>query len=291
MTQLTRMLTVALLLASPGIARAQAAPSIGPVTLPGTELHTLESSSTQTDYRIYVALPESYELDDTTTYPVVYILDGNLFFAMMVQAYRMMRILSAEVREAIFVGIGYPVESDNDVLVRRFMDQTPTRVAQSEEQFTELLGQPVRTGGGQAFVGALSGEIMPFVEASFRAGPERMLVGFSLSSMFGAYILFNEPQLFQSYLIGSPSLWWDDGLTFGYEERYASIHQNLPARIFISAGSREGALTTAVQRLAAILTERRYPDLELTAHVFEDETHFSVIAATLARGLRVLLAP
>jgi uncharacterized protein len=291
MTQGIRTVIVGLLLVSPGIARAQVAPSVEAVTLPGTELHTLQSSLAQSDYRIYVALPDSYVPGDTTTYPVVYLLDGNFFFAMMVQAYRMMRILSEEVREAIFVGIGYPVESYDDVLVRRFMDQTPSRVELSEEQFAGLLGQPVRTGGGQAFLRALSDEIIPFVEASYRAGSERMLVGFSLSSMFGAYVLFHEPQLFQSYLIGSPSLWWDDELMFGYEERYASRHPNLPARVFISAGSREGTLTTSVQRLAATLTQRRYPDLELTAHVFEDETHFSVIPATLARGLRVLLAP
>jgi uncharacterized protein len=230
-------------------------------------------------------------LGDTTTYPVVYLLDGNFYFAMMVQASRMMRLLSEEVREAIFIGIGYPVESYNDVLVRRFMDQTPTRVEPSEEQFADILGQPVRTGGGQAFLRALSDEIIPFVEARYRAGPERMLVGFSISSMFGAYVLFHEPQLFQSYLVGSPSLWWDDELTFGYEEQYASSNESLPARVFISVGSHEGTLTTSVQRLAATMTQRGYPDLELTVHVFEDETHFSVIPATLARGLRVLLAP
>jgi uncharacterized protein len=291
MTPIIRTLILALLLVSPGIARAQVEPSVEAVTLPGTELHTLSSALTQSDYHIYVALPASYALGDTTTYPVVYLLDGNFVFAMMVQASRMMRILSEEVREAVFVGIGYPVESYNDVLVRRFMDQTPTRVELSEEQFANVLGQPVRTGGGQTFLRALSDEIIPFVEASYRVGPERMLVGFSLSSMFGAYVLFHEPQLFESYLIGSPSLWWDDELTFGYEERYASSNESLPARVFISVGSREGALTTSVQRLAATLTQRRYPDLELTTHVFEDESHFSVVAATLARGLRVLLAP
>jgi predicted alpha/beta superfamily hydrolase len=292
MTQIIRILIIALLLVIPGIAGAQVAPPVvEAVTLPGTELHTLQSALTQSDYHIYIALPESYVPGDTTTYPVVYLLDGNFFFAIMVQAYRMMRILSEEVREAIFVGIGYPVETNADVLVRRFMDQTPTRVERSEEQFTERLGKPVRSGGGQAFLRALSDEIIPFVEASYRTGPERMLAGFSLSSMFGTYVLFHEPQLFQSYLIGSPSLWWDDGSTFGFEERYASSHQSLPARVFISAGSREGTLTTSVQQLAETLAQRRYPDLELTAHVFEDETHFSVIAATLARGLSVLLAP
>jgi uncharacterized protein len=291
MTQITWTLTLALLLVSPGIARAQVAPSVEAVTLPASELRTLHATSTQTDYHIYVALPESYFSSDTTYYPVVYILDGNWLFAMLVQAYRMMRFLTQEVQEAVFIGIGYPFDSYNDVAARRFIDLTPTRVEPIEEQFGARFGQPVRTGGAQAFLRALTDEIIPFVEANYRAGRERMFAGYSLGSLFGCYVLLHEPQLFQSYLIGSPSLWWDNEVAFGYEERYASNHQSLPARVFLSAGALEGTLTTSVQRLAAALTQRRYPDLELTVHVLEAETHFSGIPATLSRGLRLLLSP
>jgi uncharacterized protein len=203
----------------------------------------------------------------------------------------MMRFLTQEVQEAVFIGIGYPVESYDDIAARRFMDLTPTRVAPIEEQFGVRFGQPVQTGGAEAFLRALTDEIIPFVEANYRAGPERMLAGYSLGSLFGTYVLLHEPHRFQSYLIGSPSLWWDDEVAFGYEERYASNHQSLPARVFMSAGAREGALATSVQRLAETLAQRRYPDLELSVHVFEGETHFSGIPATLSRGLRLLLSP
>jgi uncharacterized protein len=291
MARIIRTSILLVLLVFPGLARAQEPASVGPVTLAATERFRLLSASTETEYDIYVALPGSYGRSDDATYPVVYVLDGNWLFAMVVQTHRMMHLLTQEVREAIIVGIGYPVESNEELLALRFMDLTPTRDAAIEEQFSTVLGQPLRTGGAAAFLDALVEDIMPIVERKYRAGTERMIAGFSLGSLFGAYALLHDPRPFQHYLIASPSLFWDNDITFAYEERYAAHHEDLQARVFISAGAREGRLTTSVQRLAASLTQRQYPGLELTTHVFEDETHFSGIAAALSRGLRLLLSP
>ena len=34
----------------------------------------------------------------------------------------------------------------------------------------------------------------------------------------------------------SPSLWWDDNVSFKYKEAYAASHKSLPLRIFMSMG-------------------------------------------------------
>lgn len=271
-------------------ARAQDAGVVGSVVLPATERHSLHSSSTETDYDIYVALPDGYSVNEETTYPVVYVLDGNLTFAMLVQTHRMMRLLTQEVREAIIIGIGYPVDTNEDILALRFMDLTPTRDVAIEESWGARLDRPVHTGGAATFLDALAQDIMPFVSENYRVGPERMIAGFSLGGLFSAYALLHEPQLFQYYVIASPSLFWDDEVMFAYEEQYSDTQQDLPAQVFISAGALEGSLTTSVQRMAATLSQRQYPDLDLTAQVFEDETHMSVLPAALSRGLRVLLS-
>jgi uncharacterized protein len=290
MALLTWLAVLALMLMSPMGARAQGATVIQPVVLPATESHSLYSPRTETDYALYVALPDGYSLSDSNTYPVVYVLDGNWLFPMVAQTYRMMRLLTQEVREVIIVGIGYPVGNNDDVLALRFMDLTPTRDVAIEDMFGSRLNRPIRTGGTAAFLEALADDIMPFVNDNYRVGPERMIAGFSLGGLFGVYVLFHQPELFQSYLIASPSLPWDAGVAFGYEERYSADHPSLQARVFISAGALEGGLTTSVQRLAAAIEQRQYHGLELTAHVFENETHTSVIPAALSRGLRILLS-
>ena len=83
-----------------------------------------------------------------------------------------------------------------------------------------------------------------------------------------------------------------------YESHYAANHDDLPVRVFMSVGAREELddplvdasfrFVTNVKTLAKILQERGYPGLQLTTHVFEDETHVSVISATFSQGLRVV---
>ena len=41
-------------------------------------------------------------------------------------------------------------------------------------------------------------------------------------------------------------------------------------------------------RMAETLSAREKRGLELTSHIFEGETHLSVIPATMSRGMRVL---
>lgn len=49
-------------------------------------------------------------------------------------------------------------------------------------------------------------------------------------------------------------------------------------------------MVTNMQAMASVLEQRNYPSLRLTQHVFEGETHLSVIPATLSRGLRAVFA-
>jgi len=50
----------------------------------------------------------------------------------------------------------------------------------------------------------------------------------------------------------------------------------------------ELAMVSNMRKLAQRLRERNYPNLKLTTHVFEDETHISVTPATLSRGIRMV---
>jgi len=45
-------------------------------------------------------------------------------------------------------------------------------------------------------------------------------------------VLFQHPDIFNRYKISSPSLWWDNGVTFEFEKKYSEKHSDLPARVF-----------------------------------------------------------
>ena len=50
-------------------------------------------------------------------------------------------------------------------------------------------------------------------------------------------------------------------------------------------------LQLAFARELPALAGREYPSLRLTHHVFEGETHLSVIPGTISRGLRDVFSP
>jgi predicted alpha/beta superfamily hydrolase len=123
-------------------------------------------------------------------------------------------------------------------------------------------------------------------------------MGISYGGLFGLYVLFHHPDTFNRYVIGSPAIHHDNRVTLAYESKYAASHDDLPARVFMSVGALEELddpfiepsfrFVSNMRELAKILQERGYPGLHLTTHVFEDETHVSVVPATFSRGLRVV---
>ena len=148
----------------------------------------------------------------------------------------------------------------------------------------------VKTGGADAFLSVLREEIMPWVESQFPTSNEKGLVGFSFGGLYATHVLLAAPDAFSHYLIGSPSLWWDNEVLFERERAYSEEFKDLSARVFMSVGSDEGGnkMMPNVVRMADSLSNRNYENLQLERHIFEDETHLSVIPATYSRGLRFL---
>ena len=106
------------------------------------------------------------------------------------------------------------------------------------------------------------------------------------------YTLFNQPETFNRYVIGSPSIWWNKKIAFDFERDYAKSHTDLPANVFMAIGDFEQATNaeegkvTDFLHLAEVLRERHYPSLKLSANVFADEIHVAVGFDAISRGLR-----
>ena len=82
--------------------------NISLATIPATEVRVLHSSHADQDYRISVAFPFHYDEHSDKTYPVIYVLDANLYFNMVVDMVRYMNIRVPQCNElpdALIVGI------------------------------------------------------------------------------------------------------------------------------------------------------------------------------------------
>jgi hypothetical protein len=101
--------------------------------------------------------------------------------------------------------------------------------------------------------------------------------------------LFNRPELFDRYFIGSPSVWYDDFVVFDDEETYAASHDALPAKVYMSVGTEEDKREIdAFGQLRDLLNLREYKGLELIAELLEGETHTTGIGLSYSRAYRWL---
>jgi predicted alpha/beta superfamily hydrolase len=264
------------------------------VTLPDTEVRLLKSSLVHDTYRLLVALPINYAISDKT-YPVVYLTYGNLLIPVL---WFIAQSLSVdwELPRLIVVGIGYDTDKPIELARIRERDFLPTSVTSPEKLQRQRL---IPAGPGNKFLRFIREELKPFINANYRTNPDdSTYVGHSHGGLFGLYALFHHPDTFNRYVIGSPSIHHDNEVILTYERHYAANHDDLPARVFMSVGEREELddplinasfqFVTNVKKLAKTLQERNYPSLQLTTHVFEDETHASVMPVTFSRGLRVV---
>ncbi|WMX12851.1 alpha/beta hydrolase-fold protein [Aureispira sp. CCB-E] len=145
-----------------------------------------------------IYLPNGYSKESSKTYPVIYLLDGSIdedfiHIAGLVQfgSFSWINLLP----ETIVVGIGN---------VDRKRDFTyPTNNEKDKKDFPT-------TGGSEKFIRFIAKELQPFIAKEYAINDTKTLIGQSLGGLLATEILFKQPNLFDNYIIVSPSLWWDD---------------------------------------------------------------------------------
>jgi uncharacterized protein len=274
--------------------------------LADTEVHYLRSACAGAEFKIFVGHCGTLRAAPAADPAVLYLTDANGYFGMAVDLIRSMQ-LSRHLPPLLVVGIGYRAGAIAETIPARTRDLTPT----SDPAFARLFpGQPAM-GGAAAMLAFITDELMPWTARNYGGDPAgASYFGHSFGGLFGSYVLLREPAVFRSYIIASPSLWWDNDAIFALEERYARAHDDLAATVYFGIGAdetHEGRLREAqnmppdqqaktgaryidmvadMARLTGRLRDRRYPALNLRTEIFPGEFHITVPPLALSRGLR-----
>ena len=147
-------------------------------------VHKLTSKILNEDREIVISLPKEYEKSEAN-YPVLYVTDG---FQNIEHVSGSVELLTrtGHIPPIIIVGI----KSRN-----RVRDFT----------YTHSENNP-KSGGGKKFLAFIESELIPYIDASYRTNNFKILEGHSLGGLFTASTLLEKPDLFQAYIIMSPSL-------------------------------------------------------------------------------------
>lgn len=237
-------------------------------SLYNTSTKYITSNVVSDSFYILISVPDGYYTSDKK-YPVFYVLDGDIAFGMAASIARYLQI-GENIPELIIVGIGYG-SIDKSAGDKRRRDY-----------------RPVKSGGAENFLLFIKDELIPYIDSNYRTIPnDRTINGYSIGGLFTLYALFTQPDIFNRYIVGSPSLLWDNSSIFSYEENSSEKIADKKINIFISVGSEESdeKYFDPTDKIVTQLQERNYSGLKLEAKVFNGSTHLMGPPESLTHGL------
>jgi predicted alpha/beta superfamily hydrolase len=167
-----------------------------PITI--GETREIKSDILKENRILNIYLPASYSTESTKKYPVIYLLDGSIdedfiHIAGLVQfgSFSWINMIP----ESIIVGIA------NTDRKKDF-----TYPSTNKQDKTDL----PTSGKSAAFISFIEKELQPYMDSNFNASSSKTIIGQSLGGLLATEILLKKPNLFDHYIIVSPSLWWDN---------------------------------------------------------------------------------
>jgi predicted alpha/beta superfamily hydrolase len=245
---------------------------------------TLYSSVLNEKRAVWIHLPKSYEDSASKRYPVIYLLDGDLFFHALVAIQRSYSGGRQPLMpECIIVGV---MNTD------RTRDLTPTKSAFRRDG-KRYDGDPEMGGGSESFTDYLCKELRSKINKAYRTNGTNILVGHSFGGLFALTTLFRHPELFDSYVALDPSFWWDNGVIYHIANQYIANSVNIK-KLFVGVAVQLRADTTNIHWQVAdnlkdkILSEADKNGLQVIWKDFSDETHGTIPFVGMANAFKTL---
>lgn len=265
------------------------------LTLPNTEVHRLQANGRS--YQLWVDLPPSY-VQNNKTYPMLLVTDANYSFPLVRSIRARVGQNGANIEDFVLVGLGY-AEGDSPAQSRS-RDYTPTD-PKKRPGWDKSSYSATEYGGAALHLHYLQHQVLPLLKARYRLDARRFIyAGHSYGALFGTYVLFHQPELFQSYILGSPSYWFDQRESFRLEQQYASRAKDLPVQLLFYAGEYEAVgpaplfnqdtdLVKDMDLMVRTLKKRNYPGLKLQQQVLPGDDHLTAYPNLITKALRQLL--
>lgn len=221
---------------------------------------------------ITVYLPSDYQSATEKRYPVLYVIDGGATQDFPhIAGLSQLGGLSGIYPEMIVVGI--------ETMDRRNELTTPTTRRDYLSEFPTL-------GGAARFRQMIADEVIPYVDASYRTGPRRVVIGESLAAYFIVDSFLTSPTLFTDYIAVSPSMWWDEMALADRAAALLAIQPSTPRSLYLTVADEGGNHRTGIDRLASAVAARPDPQLRSLYDPRPTEQHSTIYHGAALAALR-----
>jgi len=232
-------------------------------SLVNTERGSIYSEILQIEKSYQIFLPESYNYSDSSTYPVVYLIDGDYNFYYQTGIVESLANVSEQIPELIVVGI-----SDNG--------------NEGYRKDCTLKSEKNPEGRAEKFISYIEKELKPFIAKKYKVSPYEILMGHSLGGLFATNVFLTRPELFSAYIAIDPSLWWADNYVSSLGDSLLKVRKEISSKYFLTlADSKQMGVHQFVEVL-----EKYFPDSpNWKFKYYENESHGSVGMVSVRDGL------
>jgi predicted alpha/beta superfamily hydrolase len=241
------------------------------------EVIPIKDTKTNRQYELYVKLPEGYSENNDIQYPVIYYTDAMWHVEILSGATEYI------MEETILVGISWQKDIEEDVKQKygahasRFVDYSFWKTTNPKHPLLQF-------GQASNHLTFIRNDVFNYIEQNYRARPnDRSYFGYSLSGIFGAYILVTQPDTFKNYILGSPSV----NLLTEEKHKIEFTNKKLNANVFISHGTLEKNLHESISEFVTLLKNRNDNSLSIE-HVEIEGSHQTAFPMTGVRSIQWL---
>jgi len=224
------------------------------------------NSTVLNEKRVFqVILPDDYKPGSTTKYDVLYIIDDwNIKLGQQIQ-----RFIQDEhtMPPVIIVGV---LNTDRD------KDFLPTHNS----------GNPT-SGSADKFLKFFKDELIPYINKTYPSDGDNTLFGHSFGGVFVTYALLNEPQLFNNYIAGDPSYWWDNGVMLKQVKEKLPSLANKEKTLYIGGRAGQGMKEMNINPMDSLLKKDAPAGFIWRVNSYPDESHGTVRLKNMYDGLRL----
>ncbi len=243
---------------------------------------TMYSTFVKDTFSIFQSVPADYNKDSSTKYPLIIILDANAFFEPLLGNIKFSTFIG-DIKESVVTGIGYNDFPTMDSL--RSRDYTYP-VALSEYEMA-------LSGGADKFKDFIDKELLPQIKSQYRIDTQKIvLCGHSLGGYFVLYYLLKSGRenkfSITNFVSASPSLFYDNRYIFGMEDSLSKMQVPIPARLYISMGSRDmddKETRDILKTFAKQMRTHHYSGLQVLADEYSNFGHIDAALPGFAKGL------
>ena len=146
----------------------------------------------------------------------------------------------------------------------------------------------METGGSLQHARFFKKILFPYIESHYRTTQRRTYVGNSLGGLFGAYLLFEHPDMFSEFILGSPSVWFNNDYILSVKPKKTSH----PTKVYISVGQLETPefgegqdMVSGAKALAEKIEANEDPFIKLRFSIIDNATHATAFPTTAIQGL------